>query len=43
MKVKEEVHDALGFAWRDSDQNEISYYVMLTYLFAKNHSPCIAN
>ena len=43
MKVKEQDLDALSFTWRDSDQDEISDYVMLGHLFGKKNSPCIAN
>ena len=32
MKIKEEYLDALRFFWRHSDQDEVSYYVMLSYL-----------
>ena len=43
VKVIEEDLDALRFVWRDSGQDEISYYVMLSHLFRKKDSPCIAN
>ena len=33
VKVKEEYLDALCFIWRDSYQDEISDYVMLSHLF----------
>ena len=39
VKVKEEDLDALLFVWRDSDQDEISDYVMLSHLFGKKGSP----
>ena len=32
MKIKEEYLDAPRFFWRHSDQDEVSYYVMLSYL-----------
>ena len=43
VKGKEEDHDTLRFVWRDSDQDEISDYVMLSHLFRKKGSPYIAN
>ena len=42
-KLIEEDIDALCFVWRDSDQDEISDYVMLRHLFGKKDSPWIAN
>ena len=42
VKVIEDLH-ALSFVYRDSDQDKISDYVMLTHLFGKKNSPCIAN
>ena len=39
VKVIEEDLDALLFVWRDSDQDEISDYVMLSHLFGKKGSP----
>ena len=42
-KLIEEDLDALCFVWRDSDQDEMSDYVMLGHLFGKKDSPCIAN
>ena len=41
VKVIEEDLDALSFVWRDSDQDEISDYVMLNHLFGKKDSPSI--
>ena len=38
-KLIEEDIDALCFVWRDSDQDEISDYVMLRHLFGKKDSP----
>ena len=38
MKIDEEDFDALRFFWRDSDQDEVSYYVMLSHLSV---CPCI--
>ena len=35
VKVKEEDLDAPCFIWRDSDQDEILDYVMLSHLFGK--------
>ena len=42
MKVIEDF-DALRFVWRDIGQDETSDYVMLSHLFGKKDSPCIAN
>ena len=42
VKVKEKDLNALHFVWRDSDQDEISDY-MLCHLFGKKDSPCITN
>lgn len=38
MQVEKEYFDALRFFWRDSHQDEVSYYVILSNLSV---SPCI--
>ena len=43
LKVTEDDLVPLPFVWRDSDQDEISDYVILSHLFGKKDSPCIAN
>ena len=43
IKVKEEDIDALRFIWRDNIEQNISDYVMLSHVFGKKDSPCIAN
>ena len=39
LKVIEEDLDGLRFVWRNSDQDEISDYVMLSHLFGKKDYP----
>ena len=43
VNFKEKDLNALCFVWRDSDQDEILDQVMLSHLFGKKDSTCIAN
>ena len=43
LQVKVMDLNALPFVWIDIDQDEISDCVMLSHLFGKKDSPCIAN